>query len=73
MIDNNLNLSICHIKVNCQIRKFKITKLKQQVMPTYCHIDTTDVIENDYSRDKNKLLPRIRTFREITVFHVVCN
>jgi hypothetical protein len=50
MIDNNLNLSICRgVKVNCQIRKFKITKLKQQVMPTYCHIDSTDVIENDYS------------------------
>jgi hypothetical protein len=25
-----------------------MTKLKQQVMPTYCHIDNTDVIENDY-------------------------
>jgi hypothetical protein len=24
-----------------------MTKLKQQVMPTYCHIDNTDVIEND--------------------------
>jgi hypothetical protein len=48
MIDNNLNLSICRVKVNCQIRKFKITNLKQQVMPTYCHIDSTDVIENDY-------------------------
>jgi hypothetical protein len=48
MIDNNLNLSICRVKVNCQIRKFKITKLKQQMMPTYCHIDSTDVIENDY-------------------------
>jgi hypothetical protein len=49
MIDNNLNLSICRgVKVNCQIRKFKITKLKQQVMPTYCHIDSTNVIENDY-------------------------
>jgi hypothetical protein len=35
IIDNNLNLSICRVKVNCQIRKFKITKLKQQVMPTY--------------------------------------
>jgi hypothetical protein len=29
-------------------RKVKITKLKQQVMPTYCHTDSTDVIENDY-------------------------
>jgi hypothetical protein len=48
MIDNNLNLSISRVKVNCQIRKFKMTKLKQQVMPTYCHIDNTDVIENDY-------------------------
>jgi hypothetical protein len=35
------------ILVNCQIRKFKITKLKQQVMPTYCHIDSTNVIENE--------------------------
>jgi hypothetical protein len=49
MIHNNLNLSICRVKVNCQIRKFKIIKLKQQVMPTYSHIDSTDVIENDYS------------------------
>jgi hypothetical protein len=48
MIDNNLNLSICRVKVNCQIRKLKITKFKEQVMPTYCHIDSTDVIENDY-------------------------
>jgi hypothetical protein len=48
MIDNNLNLSICRVKVNCQIRKFKTAKLKQQVMPTYCHIDSTDVIEADY-------------------------
>jgi hypothetical protein len=29
MINNNLNLSICRVKVNSQIRKFKITKLKQ--------------------------------------------
>jgi hypothetical protein len=50
MIDN-LNLSVCRVKVNCQIRKFKITKLQQQVMPTYCHIDSMDVIENDY-RDR---------------------
>jgi hypothetical protein len=50
MIDrNNLNLSICRFKVNCQIRKFKITKLKQQVMPTYYHIDSTNVIESDYT------------------------
>jgi hypothetical protein len=35
MIHNNLNLSICRVKVNCQIRKFKIIKLKQQVLPTY--------------------------------------
>jgi hypothetical protein len=48
MINNNLNLSICRVKVNCQIRKFKITKLKQQVMPTYWHTDSTDVIENNY-------------------------
>jgi hypothetical protein len=48
MIDNNLNLSTCRVKVNRQIRKLKITKLKQQVIPTYCHIDSTDVIENDY-------------------------
>jgi phosphoribosylaminoimidazole-succinocarboxamide synthase len=51
MINNNLNLSICRVKVNCQIRKFKITKLKQQVVPTHCHkchTDSTDVIENDY-------------------------
>jgi hypothetical protein len=34
MIDNNLNLSIFRVKVNRQIRKLKITKLKQQVMPT---------------------------------------
>jgi hypothetical protein len=47
MIDNNLNLSIFRVKLNRQIRKLKITKLKQQVMPTYCHIDSTDVIEND--------------------------
>jgi hypothetical protein len=33
-----LNLSICRVKVNCQIRKFKITKLKQQMIPTCCHI-----------------------------------
>jgi hypothetical protein len=52
MINNNLNLSICRVKVNCQIRKFKITKLKQQVVPTHCHkchTDSTDVIENDYT------------------------
>jgi hypothetical protein len=48
MVNNNLNLSICRVKLNCQIRKFKITKLKQQVMPTYCHTDSTAVIENDY-------------------------
>jgi hypothetical protein len=48
MINKNLNLSICRVKVNCQIRKFKITKLKQQVMQTYWHTDSTDVIENDY-------------------------
>jgi hypothetical protein len=47
MIGNNLNLSICRVKVDCQIGKFKITK---QVMATYCHIDNTDVIENDYRR-----------------------
>jgi hypothetical protein len=41
-------MSIFRVKVNCQIWKFKITKLKQQVMPTYCHIDKTDIIENDY-------------------------
>jgi hypothetical protein len=43
-------LSICRVKVNCQIRKFKITKMKQKVMPTYCHIDSDsmDVIANDY-------------------------
>jgi hypothetical protein len=29
--------------------KFKITKLKQQVMPTYCHnTDSRDVVENNY-------------------------
>jgi hypothetical protein len=56
MIDNNLNLSICHgVKVNCQIRKLKITKLKQQVMPTYCHIDSTDVIENDFTYSDQKV------------------
>jgi hypothetical protein len=48
MINNNLNLSICRVKENCQIRKYKITKLKQQVMPTCCHTDSTDVIENDF-------------------------
>jgi hypothetical protein len=48
MIDNNLNLSICRVKLNCQIWKFKITKLKRQMMPIYCHIDNTDVIENDF-------------------------
>jgi hypothetical protein len=48
MRENNLNLSICRVKINCQIRKLKITKLKQHVMPTYYHIDSTDVIENDY-------------------------
>jgi hypothetical protein len=52
MIDNTLNLSICRVKVNCQIRKFKITKLKQQMMRTYCHIDSTDVIENDYKYER---------------------
>jgi hypothetical protein len=49
MIENNLNLSICRVKVNCQIMKLKITKLKQHVMPTYLHTDSTDVIENDYT------------------------
>jgi hypothetical protein len=48
MIDHNFNLSICRVKLNRQIRNLKITKLKQQVMPTYCHIDSTDVIENHY-------------------------
>jgi hypothetical protein len=52
MINNNMNLSICRVKVNCQIRKFKITKLKQQVVPTYCPTDSTDVIENDYTYRK---------------------
>jgi hypothetical protein len=28
IIGNNLNLSICRVKVNCQFRKFKITKMK---------------------------------------------
>jgi translation elongation factor EF-Ts len=51
MINNNMNLSICRVKVNCQIRKFKITKLKQQVVPTYSHTDSTDVIENDYNNN----------------------
>jgi hypothetical protein len=37
MIDTNLNLLIRRVKVNCQI-----TKLKQKVMPTYDHIDSTD-------------------------------
>jgi hypothetical protein len=32
MIDNTLNLLICPVKVNCQIRKFKITKLKQELL-----------------------------------------
>jgi hypothetical protein len=41
-----------YIFSNCQIRKFKIIKLKQQVMPTYFHIDSTDVIENDYNTQK---------------------
>jgi hypothetical protein len=68
MIDNNLNLAICCVKVNCQIRKFKITKLKQQVMPTYCHTDSTDVIENDYNIinvKKNRALlgGRVYTYR----------
>jgi hypothetical protein len=49
IIENNLNLSICRVKLNCQIKKFKISKLKQQVMSTYCHSDRTDVTENDYS------------------------
>jgi hypothetical protein len=49
IIDNNLNLSICRVKLNCQVRKFKTTKLKQQVKPTYCHCDSTDVTENDYT------------------------
>jgi hypothetical protein len=48
MIDHNFNLSICRVKLNRQIRNLKITKLKQQVMPTYCHIDSTDVIDNHY-------------------------
>jgi hypothetical protein len=47
-------LSICRVKVNCQIRNFKITKLKQQVVPTYCHTDSTDVIENDYIQSDQK-------------------
>jgi hypothetical protein len=59
MIDNNLNLSICRVKVNHQIRKLKITKLKQHVMPTYCHIDSTDVIENDYIYDIDIINSRI--------------
>jgi hypothetical protein len=58
MINNNMNLSICRVKVNCQIRKFKITKLKQQVVPTYCHTDSTDVIENDYRQGGLKLQAR---------------
>jgi hypothetical protein len=37
MIDTNLNLLIRRVKVNCQI-----TKLKQKVMPTYGHTDSTD-------------------------------
>jgi hypothetical protein len=37
MIDNNLNLSICRVNVNWQIRKFKTAKLQQQMMPTYSH------------------------------------
>jgi hypothetical protein len=41
-------LSICRVNLICQIRKFKITKLKQQVMPTYCPSDSKDVTENDY-------------------------
>jgi hypothetical protein len=57
IIENNLNLLICRVKLNCQIRKFKITKVKQQVMPTYCHSDSTDVTENDY------------TFLWVTVIH----
>jgi hypothetical protein len=28
--------------------KLKMTKLKQHVMPTYLHTDSTDVIENDF-------------------------
>jgi hypothetical protein len=43
---DNLNLSTSRVQVNCQIRKFKITKLKQQTIPTYCHINSTDVSEN---------------------------
>jgi hypothetical protein len=48
MIDNNLNLSICCGKVNCQIKKLKTTKLKQQVIST-CNngkmsVDSTRVI-----------------------------
>jgi hypothetical protein len=57
-------VGICRAKVNCQIRKFKITKLKQQVMPTYCHFDSTDVTENAYSR--NQLLGRQRRGRSKT-------
>jgi hypothetical protein len=58
MVDNNLNLAICRFKVNCQIREIKITKLKQPLMPTYCHIDNTDVIENHYT-GVSKMAPNL--------------
>jgi hypothetical protein len=49
LVTNNFDLSICGVKVSCPIRKFKITKLRQQVMPTYCHIDSTDVVEINFT------------------------
>jgi hypothetical protein len=75
MINNNLNLSIFRVKINCQIRKFKITKLKQQVMPTFCHTDSTDVIENDYRNHKQYMVTsfkRLATLIEILNFLFTC-
>jgi hypothetical protein len=69
MIDNNLNLSNCGVKVNCQITKFKITKLKQQVMPTYCHIDSTDVIKKGYT-GVPELADQIETVYSLMVMKV---
>jgi hypothetical protein len=49
--------------------KLKITKLKQHVMPTYLHIDSTDVIENDYILKKIYILNRCHIDNNF-IFHV---
>jgi hypothetical protein len=62
MIDNNLNVSICRVKVDCQITKFKVTKLKQQVMPTDV---IQDVIQNENTYTK---YTKIQLSQQTSVF-----